>query len=76
MVDHLSNVYMVNGLNHRIMCQSKRSKEGRIIVAGNRCEAQPNQFWGLTSLLFDRNGNFYVMDWKNHRIQKFEIDSS
>jgi hypothetical protein len=39
-------------------------------------EQQSNQFSGLAGLSFDREGNLYVADWENHRIQKFEIEWS
>ena len=35
---------------------------------------QSNQFSGPKGLFFDRQGNLYVADWGNHRIQKFEMN--
>ncbi|CAF4212015.1 unnamed protein product, partial [Adineta steineri] len=34
---------------------------------------QSNQFNGLTGLCFDDEGNLYVADELNNRVEKFEI---
>jgi hypothetical protein len=52
----------------------KGAKEGTIVVGGNGRGKQSNQFFGLAGLSFDRQGNLYVADRDNDRIQKFEID--
>jgi DNA-binding beta-propeller fold protein YncE len=54
----------------------KGSREGSIIIGGNGCGQQPNQFNYHRGLSFDRRGNLYVADFNNHRIQKFDIDSN
>ncbi len=73
-VDHLGNVYVADSWNNRIMCWSKGSKEGRVIVGGNGPGQQPNQLFHPYGLSFDRQGHLYVVDWRNSRVQKFEID--
>jgi sugar lactone lactonase YvrE len=73
-VDHLGSVYVADRNNHRIMCWSKGSKEGRVIVGGNGQGQQPNQFSHPVGLSFDRQGHLYVVDWTNDRVQKFEVD--
>ena len=73
-VDHLDNVYAADSSNHRIMCWSKGSKEGRIIIGGNGQGQQLNQLNHPIGLSFDREGNLYVVDRNHHRIQKFDID--
>jgi sugar lactone lactonase YvrE len=72
----MSNVYVADSGNHRIMRWSKGSTEGQIILGGNGKGHKSNQFSGVDGLSFDRQGNIYVVDWDNHRVQKFEIDSS
>ncbi len=62
--------------NHRVMRWLEGSREGSIIIGGNGCGQQPNQFNYLTGLSFDRQGNLYVVDYNNYRIQKFDIISS
>ncbi|CAF4143771.1 unnamed protein product, partial [Adineta steineri] len=45
-------------------------EEGEIVVGGN---GQGNQLDGPRGLSFDDEGNLYVADCCNHRIEKFEI---
>ena len=85
-VDHDHSVYVSDWNNHRVMKWIKDSKEG-IVVAGGEGEgtivlgghgqgAQSNQFNGPVALAFDRQKNFYVADWGNHRVMKFAVDST
>jgi sugar lactone lactonase YvrE len=53
---------------------SKGSKEGQIIVGQHGRGQQSNQLSYPTGLSFDRQGNLYVADLSNARVQKFEID--
>jgi hypothetical protein len=52
----------------------KGCSEGSVVVGGNGFGDKPNQFTYPTGLSFDVEGNLYVADNANHRIQKFEID--
>jgi tripartite motif-containing protein 2/3/tripartite motif-containing protein 71 len=70
----LGEIYVADSLNHRVMCWCKEAKEGTIIVGGNGKGKQANQLNGPIDLSFDRQGNLYIVDCWNHRIQKFEID--
>jgi sugar lactone lactonase YvrE len=74
MVDHLGQVYVADSGNHRIMCWSKGSRKGRIIVGGNGVGEKPNQFFSLKGLSVDGQGDLYVVDDNNHRVQKFKIN--
>jgi sugar lactone lactonase YvrE len=75
-VDQLGDVYLVVGLNDRVMRWCKGATEGNILVGGNGSGEESNQFnRDSTGLSFDRQGNLYVVDRQNQRIQKFEIDS-
>ncbi|CAF1353517.1 unnamed protein product [Adineta steineri] len=49
-------------------CEEK--EEGEIVVGGND---KGNQLYGPAGLSFDDEGNLYVADYYNHRIEKFEI---
>jgi sugar lactone lactonase YvrE len=74
-VDQLGQIYVVDCGNHRVMRWPKEGKEGRIVVGGrNGKGAQSNQFNGPKGLAFDRDGNLYVADSGNHRIQKFQAE--
>ena len=62
--------------NDRIMRWVKGATEGSVIVGGNGRGGQSNQLNGPIGLSFDRHGNLYVVDYGNHRVQKFNIDSN
>ncbi|CAF4222914.1 unnamed protein product, partial [Adineta steineri] len=52
-------------------CEEK--EEGEIVVGGNGQGNQLNQLDRPMGLSFDGEGNLYVADYYNHRIEKFEI---
>lgn len=60
--------------NNRIMRWGNQAKEGVVIVGGKGQGQQSNQLNHPYGLSFDRQGNLYVVDGHNHRIQKFEIN--
>ncbi|CAF0937024.1 unnamed protein product [Adineta steineri] len=73
-VDDLGQVYVADSQNHRIMRWCEGKEEGEVVVDGNgKGENQSNRFTCPTGLSFDDEGNIYVADYNNHRIQKFEI---
>ncbi len=61
-------------VNNRIMRWIEGAKEGTIIVGGNGKGEQSDQLNCPYGLSFDRDGNLYIADSYNHRIQKFEIE--
>ncbi|CAF3997774.1 unnamed protein product [Adineta steineri] len=69
-VDHLGQIYVADMSNHRIMCWCEGKEEGEIIVDGNGEGNQLNRPCGLS---FDDEGNLYIVDSWNHRIEKYEI---
>ncbi|CAF4122139.1 unnamed protein product, partial [Adineta steineri] len=48
-------------------------EEGEIVMGGNGEGNLPGQLNGPRGLSFDNEGNLYVADRSNHRIQKFEM---
>jgi NHL repeat len=52
----------------------KGATQGNIIVGGNGEGEQSNQLNRPIGLSFDRHGNLYVVDYGNHRVQKFNIE--
>jgi hypothetical protein len=54
----------------------KGASQGNVIVGGNGEGEQANQFRYPGDLSFDRQGNLYVTDYYNHRVQRFTIDRS
>ncbi|CAF1361382.1 unnamed protein product, partial [Adineta steineri] len=57
--------------NNRIMGWCEGKEEGEIVVGENGGGSQSNQLYGPSGLSFDDEGNLYVADYSNHRIQKF-----
>ncbi|CAF1419789.1 unnamed protein product [Adineta ricciae] len=64
-VDHLKSVYVADLENHRVACWSPGVKHGTVIFGGNGEGRQTHQFNGPIALLFDREGNSYVVDHRN-----------
>ncbi|CAF4755981.1 unnamed protein product, partial [Rotaria sp. Silwood2] len=50
------------------------AKQGTVIVGGNGWGQGANQFKYLRGLSFDRQGNLYVADLNNNRVQRFSIE--
>jgi sugar lactone lactonase YvrE len=67
-------LYVADFFNHRVMRWRKGATEGSGIIGGNGQDNQSNQLNGPIDLSFDRQGNLYVVDYWNNRMQKFEID--
>jgi sugar lactone lactonase YvrE len=72
----MGNVYVADFGNYRIILWLNGSKEGNIVVGANGKGQQPNQFNYPTDISFDRQGNLYVVEWNNGRVQKFDIISN
>ncbi|CAF1345698.1 unnamed protein product, partial [Rotaria magnacalcarata] len=60
--------------NHRVTRWIQGANQGTVIAGGNRQGAGANQFTVPTGLSFDRRGNLYVVDYGNHRVQRFSIE--
>ena len=72
-VDQFDNVYVADNGNDRIMRWAKGSREGSIVVGRN---GTGNQLYQPGDLSFDRQGNLYVVDQCNSRVQRFDVDSN
>ncbi|CAF5220836.1 unnamed protein product, partial [Rotaria magnacalcarata] len=59
--------------NQRVMRWTQGANQGTVIVGGNGVGAGANQFHDLFGLAFDPHGNLYVVDYNNHRVQRFSI---
>lgn len=66
-VDKVGRIYVVDSLNHRVVCWLPESKEDRIIVGGNGKGKRRNRV--------DQQNNLYVADEYNNRIQQFDFYS-
>jgi sugar lactone lactonase YvrE len=52
----------------------KGATEGSVIIGKNGKGGHPSQLNSPTGLSFDEQGNLYVVDHHNHRVQRFNID--
>jgi hypothetical protein len=52
----------------------KGAREASIVVGRNGEGEQANQFNNLGGISFDQQGNLYVVDFYNNRVQRFDID--
>ncbi|CAF5050719.1 unnamed protein product, partial [Rotaria socialis] len=74
-VDTLATLYVADQGNNRVMRWTQGDKkQGAVIVGGNGEGAGANQFNVPIGLSFDRQGNLYVVDIGNHRVQRFSIE--
>ncbi|CAF2738609.1 unnamed protein product [Rotaria sp. Silwood2] len=71
-VDQLDTLYVADTRNDRIVRWLKGDTKGSVIAGGTR-GSQSNELSFPRGLSFDRNGNLYVADLWNHRVQKFNI---
>ena len=51
----------------------KGATEGELLLGGNIEGSQKNQFNLPASISSDGQGNLYVVDRDNHRIQRFDL---
>ncbi|CAF3518239.1 unnamed protein product [Rotaria socialis] len=74
-VDALGTLYVADSWNHRVMRWTQGDKkEGTVVVVGNGPGTGADQFNYPYGLSFDRQGNLYVADYNNHRVQRFSIE--
>ncbi|CAF1448194.1 unnamed protein product [Rotaria magnacalcarata] len=74
-VDTLGTLYVADTGNHRVVRWTRGdNKQGTVIVGGNGTGAGANQLSYPFGLSFDRHGNLYVIEWNNHRVQRFSIE--
>jgi hypothetical protein len=73
--DKAGNIYVADGIgtNNRV---AKYEKDGRFIRQWGYTGAENGQFNGVKSLAIDNQGNVYVADAGNKRIQVFDADGN
>ncbi|CAM4930260.1 unnamed protein product [Rotaria socialis] len=71
-VDTLGTLYVAEGGdNHRVTRWLQGAKQGTVVVGENGEGKEANQFYRPEGLSFDKNGNLYIADEHNHRVQRF-----
>jgi DNA-binding beta-propeller fold protein YncE len=73
--DKAGNIYVADGIgaNNRV---AKYDKDGRFIRQWGYTGSENGQFKGVKSLAIDAQGNVYVADFENKRIQVFDGDGN
>jgi hypothetical protein len=73
--DRAGNIYVADGIgtNNRV---AKFDKDGRFISQWGSTGSGPGQFNGVKALAIDDQGNVYVADTGNKRIQVFAADGT
>jgi hypothetical protein len=73
--DRAGNIYVADGIgaNNRV---AKFDKEGRFIKHWGSTGKGPGQFEGVKALAIDAQGNVYVADAGNKRIQVFDAEGA
>ncbi|CAF1266207.1 unnamed protein product [Adineta ricciae] len=66
-------VFVVDTFNERIQRWLPDALQGETIVGDSDSTSPFNQLKGPTSMAFDSDGNLYVSDSLNHRIQKYAL---
>jgi hypothetical protein len=73
--DRAGNIYIADGIGttNRI---AKYDREGRFIRHWGSTGSEPGQFNGVKGVVIDAQGNVYVADRGNRRIQVFDADGT
>ena len=69
-----NNIYIADTGNSKIVKYTSNQSNGITIAGGNGYGIQSNQFKEPYSLALDKQGNLFVSERLNHRIQVFQID--
>lgn len=73
-LDAARNLYVADTMNHRIIFVSANKYVHRCLIG---CKGKPDSNANLlkrpTSISFDSDGNLFVADTENHRVQKFSL---
>ena len=75
-VDQMGTMYIVAFSNDRILRWFTTSTVGSIIIANQNIENKSNRLSDPYDIAFDREGNLYLADTSNHRVQMYRIDKS
>ena len=76
-VDSFGTIYIADYGNHRIMKWKKNAQNGTLVagISGSP-GTSPAQLYNPSGIDFDKNGNMYVSEFLNNRVQRFTIDNT
>jgi sugar lactone lactonase YvrE len=75
-VDELGTIYIVDHDLHQVIRWFKDAQSGELLFGGHGYGNRANQFAFPIDIDFDREGNLYITDRNNHRIQMYTINKS
>jgi len=75
-LDQSGVIYIVEKSNHRVTRWVPNAPTGTIVIGGGAAASSPNGLNNHSDLTFDHEGNLYIVDTNNNRVQKFAIDKS
>ncbi|UJR34665.1 hypothetical protein I4U23_027442 [Adineta vaga] len=76
-VDSFSTIYVSDTNNHRIMKWLKNARNGTLVVGITGLTGViPSRLNNPYGVQFDKNGNLYVADYTNDRVQRFMINNT
>ncbi|CAF0954571.1 unnamed protein product [Adineta steineri] len=73
-VDCMGNIYVSDAMTCQIIRWLPGAKFNSTIAGGQGCGNGTKQFHIPNDLSFDRQGNLYVVDTLNHRVQKLAVE--
>ena len=76
-LDAESNIYVVDNKGHRIIVTAGNFTLARCIIGcSSTFGAGPSELSQPVGMSFDSEGNIYVTDSRNHRVQRFSLETN
>ena len=76
-VDLFGTVYVADYNNHRIMKWRKNTTNGTLVAGiSGSAGTSPAHLYHPSGIYFDKNGDMYVSEFLNDRVQRFTIDTT